>query len=120
VHGITMATTAKSMTPASTTTKPRSMAAGARNCVRFCDSASLWNCTLSPGWTREEVDVLKMALIKFGVGNWLAIMESGCLPGKTVSQLNNQTQRMLGQQSTAGKSTPFAASPIDACAGVCD
>jgi hypothetical protein len=73
-----------------------------RHLVRFCDSASLWNCTLSPGWTREEVDVFVLALMKFGIGNWSDIIDSGCLPGKTVSQLNSQTQRMLGQQSIAG------------------
>lgn len=28
-------------------------------------------------------------------------MESRCLPGKTVAQLNNQAQRMIGQQSTS-------------------
>jgi hypothetical protein len=84
--------------------KPRSMAPGARNIVRFCDSASLWNCTLSPGWTHEEVNVLRLALMKLGIGNWVAIIDSGCLPGKNISQLNSQTQRMLGQQSTAGTS----------------
>ena len=54
------------------------------------------------GWTEEEVNILHKALMKFGVGNWSQIIESGCLPGKTNAQLNNQTQRMLGQQSTAG------------------
>jgi hypothetical protein len=92
------------------------------------ESASLWNWTLSPGpsvrpavrgpphlpprthaprpgwagWLEAEVDVLHRALLKYGVGNWSAIVDSGCLPGKTPAQLNNQTQRMLGQQSTAG------------------
>ncbi|KAJ1676129.1 hypothetical protein EV182_008812, partial [Spiromyces aspiralis] len=72
-----------------------------RNVVRSNDSASLWNCTLSPGWTEEEVQVLRKALIKFGIGNWMKIIESDCLPGKTIAQMNLQTQRMLGQQSTA-------------------
>lgn len=48
------------------------------------------------------MEILQQALMYFGVGNWSRIVESGCLPGKTVAQLNNQTQRMLGQQSTAG------------------
>jgi len=65
------------------------------------EGGSLWNVSLSPGWTEEDVKILRLALMKMGVGNWTAIMESGCLPGKTVAQLNNQTQRMLGQQSTA-------------------
>lgn len=102
--------------------KPRSMPVGQRNVLRPNDSASLWNCTLSPGtfvwgiakailadtypvltgWTREESDILRKALMRFGIGNWKDIMESGCLPGKTNAQLNLQTQRLLGQQSTAG------------------
>src|SRR5690349_1090229 len=41
--------------------------------------------------------------MKFGVGNWSKIIESNCLVGKTNAQMNLQTQRMLGQQSTAGK-----------------
>ncbi|TPX67954.1 hypothetical protein SpCBS45565_g03506 [Spizellomyces sp. 'palustris'] len=81
--------------------KPRSMPVGQRNILRPNDSASLWNCTLSPGWTREESDILRKALMRFGVGNWKDIMESGSLPGKTNAQLNLQTQRLLGQQSTA-------------------
>ncbi|KAJ2844497.1 hypothetical protein IWW36_005163 [Coemansia brasiliensis] len=80
---------------------PRSMPTGQRNVVRSNDSASLWNCTLSPGWTQEEVQVLRKALLKFGIGNWMKIIESECLPGKTIAQMNLQTQRMLGQQSTA-------------------
>ncbi|KAK3276879.1 hypothetical protein CYMTET_15078 [Cymbomonas tetramitiformis] len=65
------------------------------------DSASLWNFTLSPGWQPEEVEILKLALSKFGVGRWKEITESGCLPGKNIQQLNGQTQRLLGQQSIA-------------------
>ena len=83
--------------------KPRSMKSGARNVLRSNDSASLWNCTLSPGWTDQESDVLRKALMKFGIGNWSKIIESGCLPGKTNAQMNLQLQRLLGQQSTAGK-----------------
>ncbi|KAI8373483.1 hypothetical protein EDC96DRAFT_40957 [Choanephora cucurbitarum] len=81
--------------------KPRSMKSGARNVLRSNDSASLWNCTLSPGWTDQESDVLRKALMKFGIGNWSKIIESGCLPGKTNAQMNLQLQRLLGQQSTA-------------------
>ncbi|KAJ2776262.1 hypothetical protein H4R18_005763 [Coemansia javaensis] len=81
--------------------EPRSMPVGQRNVVRSNDSASLWNCTLSPGWNQAEVQVLRKALMRFGVGNWMKIIESECLPGKTIAQMNLQTQRMLGQQSTA-------------------
>jgi hypothetical protein len=65
------------------------------------DSKSLWNYTLSPGWSIEEVEVLKIALMKYGVGRWRRIKRSNCLPGKTIAQMNLQTQRLLGQQSLA-------------------
>lgn len=48
-----------------------------------------------------DVEILRKALMHFGVGNWSAMISSGCLPGKTIGQLNSQTQRLLGQQSTA-------------------
>eukprot|EP01119_Soliformovum_irregulare_P006149 TRINITY_DN17939_c0_g1_i1.p1 TRINITY_DN17939_c0_g1~~TRINITY_DN17939_c0_g1_i1.p1 ORF type:complete len:301 (+),score=96.88 TRINITY_DN17939_c0_g1_i1:30-932(+) len=66
------------------------------------DSPSLWNYTLSPGWTEEEVGLLKKALMKFGMGSWKAITDSRVLPGKSPAQLNLQTQRLMGQQSLAG------------------
>ena len=64
-------------------------------------SQSLKNGTLAPGWRDDEVEVLKVALMKYGVGRWKKIMDSECLPGKTPSQLSSQTQRLLGQQSLA-------------------
>ncbi|KAI8913394.1 hypothetical protein EDD86DRAFT_179979, partial [Gorgonomyces haynaldii] len=79
----------------------KSMPVGHRNVIRPNDSVSLWNYTLSPGWKEEEAQVLCQAVIKFGIGNWSKVIESGCLPGKTNAQLNLQLQRMLGQQSTA-------------------
>ncbi|KAI9197446.1 uncharacterized protein BJ171DRAFT_570679 [Polychytrium aggregatum] len=79
--------------------KPRSMPTGQKNVLRPNDSASLWNCSLSQGWTREEANVLRNALIKYGIGNWKEIMECSVLADKTNAQLNLQTQRMLGQQS---------------------
>lgn len=51
------------------------------------DSKSLWNYTLSPGWTEKEVDVFRIALMKFGIGRWSKIVEARCLPGKTVAQV---------------------------------
>ena len=65
------------------------------------DSKSLWNYTLSPGWSNEEVEALKIALMKYGIGKWRRIQKSNCLPGKTIAQMNLQTQRLLGQQSLA-------------------
>lgn len=63
------------------------------------DSKSLWNYALIPGWTQEEVEILKIALTKFGIGRWKKIKMSGCLQSKTTSQINIQTQKLLGQQS---------------------
>jgi hypothetical protein len=54
----------------------------------------------------EEVAVLKLALMKFGVGKWSQIVDSDCLPGKLIQQLNGQTQRLMGQQSLAGACPP--------------
>ncbi|KAK9806836.1 hypothetical protein WJX72_004445 [[Myrmecia] bisecta] len=65
------------------------------------DAASLWNFTPSPGWNKEEVQILRLCLMKFGVGKWVHIQETGLLPGKLIQQLNGQTQRLLGQQSLA-------------------
>jgi hypothetical protein len=65
------------------------------------DSKSLWNFSLSPGWTTKEVEVFGAALIKYGIGSWTVIIKTRCLPGKTVAQLYNQAQRLLGQQSLA-------------------
>lgn len=61
-----------------------------------------WNFTPSPGWTKEEAAILKLCLMKYGVGRWVQILETGLLPGKLIQQLNGQTQRLLGQQSLAG------------------
>lgn len=64
--------------------------------------ACRWNFTPSPGWTKEEAQILKLCLMKHGVGRWVQILDSGLLPGKLIQQLNGQTQRLLGQQSLAG------------------
>ena len=42
---------------------------------KVADSSSLHNYTLSPGWTRDEVNVLKIALMKFGIGKWTKIQK---------------------------------------------
>ncbi len=41
--------------------------------------------------------------MKYGVGKWVQILETGLLPGKLIQQLNGQAQRLLGQQSLAGE-----------------
>jgi len=63
------------------------------------ESPSLWNCTLSPGWGAEDIQTLRMAIAKFGLGHWTSIIQQGSLPEKTPAQLSIQTQRLLGQQS---------------------
>lgn len=63
---------------------------------------SRWNFTPSPGWTKEEAQILKLCLMKYGVGRWVQILDTGLLPGKLIQQLNGQTQRLIGQQSLAG------------------
>ncbi|KAJ3006400.1 UNVERIFIED_CONTAM: hypothetical protein HDU68_004090 [Siphonaria sp. JEL0065] len=63
------------------------------------DSPSLWNTSVNQGWSTPEEDILCKALMKFGVGNWRAILDSNCLPGKNPAQMYLQTQRILGQQS---------------------
>ena len=71
---------------------------------RFADCvACRWNFTPSPGWSKEEAAILKLCLMKCGVGRWVQILDTGLLPGKLIQQLNGQTQRLLGQQSLAGK-----------------
>lgn len=67
--------------------------------IEHHQSKSLWNYTLSPGWKTEEVHVLRLALQKFGIGKWKKILESKCLPGKSIGQIYMQTQRLMGQQS---------------------
>ena len=52
---------------------------------------------------------MRLAIMKFGVGSWNKILDSGCLPGKNKSQLCLQTQRLLGQQSLGGSQNRFLA-----------
>ena len=59
--------------------------------ITHYDSKSLMNYTLSPGWTEQEVKILKLALQKYGVGKWKKIITSECLPGKSVGQIYIQT-----------------------------
>ena len=46
--------------------------------------------------------MLILLLQVYGIGNWRAIIESDMLPGKRITQMNGQTQRLVGQQSLAG------------------
>ena len=58
---------------------------------------------MSPGWTYEEKEVLKLLLKAHGVGKWKQLTDSNLLPGKKITQMNGQTQRLVGQQSLAGQ-----------------
>ena len=61
-----------------------------------------WNFSASPGWTYEEKAILKLLLRAHGVGKWKQFTDSNLLPGKKITQMNGQTQRLVGQQSLAG------------------
>lgn len=45
--------------------------------------------------------MLRLLLMRHGVGRWVAILGTGLLPGKLVQQVYGATQRLLGQQSLA-------------------
>ena len=66
---------------------------------RVAASDSLYNNSLMPSWCAEESEVLRLAIMKFGFGNWKAIKKSKCLPGKNKTQIVQQAQRLIGQQS---------------------
>ena len=87
--------------------------------MQFLQSNSLWNFSISQGisrvfhglsndifhvcqvgWTEEETNVLRAALMKHGIGKWQIVKTY--LPWKSIAQLNLQTQRLFGQQSLAG------------------
>lgn len=56
--------------------------------------------------------------MKYGVGRWVQILDTGLLPGKLIQQLNGQTQRLIGQQSLAGIASCLGtlANPQPGCA----
>lgn len=60
-------------------------------------SASMWNYSLSVGFSEEEGKLLRLALIRYGCGAWASIIRH--FPFKKTTQLNMQTQKMFGQQS---------------------
>ena len=64
--------------------------------------------------------MLKLCLMKCGIGRWVQILDTGLLPGKLIQQLNGQTQRLLGQQSLAGISADhFWGHPVYLLPDVC-
>ncbi|KAK8793506.1 hypothetical protein WA158_004865 [Blastocystis sp. Blastoise] len=69
------------------------------NKLLSADSNTVWNVTISPGWNKKEIHILRLAVMKFGLGNWRKIHRANVLPGKTVNQIVSEVQRMIGQQS---------------------
>ncbi|OIR57846.1 MAG: uncharacterized protein A8A55_1376 [Amphiamblys sp. WSBS2006] len=52
-------------------------------------------------WTAYEVEILRRAIIYYGVGNPKKIMQHGCLLTKRPPQITTKTQNLMGQQSLA-------------------
>ena len=50
----------------------------------FMEDKSRWNYSLSPGWSKEEIQILKWALQVYGVGKWRQIEEAKVLPSKNI------------------------------------
>jgi hypothetical protein len=70
--------------------------------IHHCEfSVCRCNASVAPGWSVEELSLLKLCLMKCGIGQWSKILQLGLLPGKQVTQLYAATQRMLGIQSLA-------------------
>lgn len=65
-------------------------------------SKSLFNISTAQGWSNEDVEVLRKSIIQFGFGKWKNFQETGVLPGKNITQMNLQTQRLCLQQSLGG------------------
>ena len=59
-------------------------------------SASLWNISLSPGWSDLEMRLLKAGVMKFGIGKWTDLYKSQILPTKNIMQCYLQLQRVMG------------------------
>ena len=47
-------------------------------------SNSLWNISLSPGWSDMEIKLLKVAVMKYGIGRWTQLFKSQVLPSKNI------------------------------------
>ena len=54
---------------------------------------------ISRGWRPFEEEILKQAIMLFGVGRFKKIIEENLLPGKLIQSINLKTQKLVGQQS---------------------
>jgi hypothetical protein len=55
------------------------------------EDKSRWNYSLSPGWSKEEITILKQALQVHGVGKWRQIEAAKVLPSKNIQQIVRYT-----------------------------
>ena len=60
-------------------------------------SESLWNFSIGRGWTQVEKDLLKADVMKFGVGRWKALEESGVIRSKKLGRCYDMLRRLIGQ-----------------------
>ena len=59
-------------------------------------SQSLWNCSIAPGWSKPEEDLLEKAVMKFGVGKWKRLVESGLFKSENIRRLQSKLCRLFG------------------------
>jgi hypothetical protein len=65
------------------------------NVPKIADSKSLHNYTLSPGWSKEEVEILKIALMKFGISRWKHIIKYVILISQIYLDLGVSPQKLF-------------------------
>lgn len=59
----------------------------------FGSPKPIWcSCPAHAGWSQRETAILRLLLMKHGVGHWAKLQATGLLPGKTASQLCQQAQ----------------------------
>lgn len=64
-------------------------------------SSSLWNVSMQAGWSPMEIKLLKVGVMKYGVGKWTEFYQSQVIPTKDIGSCYLQLQRIMGQQSLA-------------------
>ncbi|EFC37726.1 predicted protein [Naegleria gruberi] len=103
IHTTSKASSSDSLVTSTTSTskKKSTSSRGEGRKKGVVQSKSLFNFSQAPGWNEQENRILRLGIMKFGVGSWSTIGRAGILPGKNFAQLYIQTQRMLGVQSLA-------------------
>lgn len=59
------------------------------------DLVKIGHLSRNKGMTKEEDKVLDVCLSVFGVGNWQEMKYSGCLPGKTKTQIIGRVKKWM-------------------------